>query len=172
VLKKTQHNLDRNYFLAYSHKLAFLLLLSAIALNTKFISVAIDNAELLYSTDMNNKLQPLPTCTPMQQPPEGMHVLVNENDGDNHKGGGDCYSSISHYSFPVTNSEHFLLSFPDDWNFTAVCYDKVSMDWMHNKNILTAFEKVEKFCINPSKLVDGFKFIIKIPDKLTFTLVK
>ncbi len=170
MLNKTQHNLDRNYFLAYGQKLAFLLLLSAIGLNTKFISAAIDKAELRYSTDVNNNLQSLLTGASIHQLSEGTHAQINENDGDYHKGAGDSYSSMYHYSFPITNSG--LPSFPEDWNSIGVCHERVSMDWMRDKNTLAVFEKVKKFCVNPSKLVDGFKFMIKIPDKLTFTLIR
>ncbi|MGN7864583.1 hypothetical protein [Chryseobacterium sp. 22458] len=167
-MKKNTTELDRNYFLSYGHKFALILLLTAIGkLNTKFISVVTDKADLLQYTDVNNHLQLQlagVSIHPSMSTINMANVLDNEKDNQYTQG---CVDRIFNYKFPfIVNSKDFSPSFLNDIELLTVTYEWYSLHAIYNKYILTKFEKIKKFYINSCKLVDGFKFIIKIPDKL------
>ncbi|WPO91613.1 hypothetical protein [Chryseobacterium sp. HR92] len=72
------------------------------------------------------------------------------------------------YFFNNNNLRLFLLR---DMKFVAA-YSRWAYSYSICKEyIFLAFNDVRKFYINSFKLVDGFKFIIKIPDKLIHSII-
>lgn len=165
--------MDRNYFLSYGHKIALLLLLAAVGkLNAKFISVIMNKTELSHCTDSDNHLQGCLADVSVHLWPEAGNnlVFVNAKAGDQN-GIHLFYCKGSGYNldfFNKTNTQLFLhrdiklVAVWNKWSYTTLNY---------REHIFLAFGKAKKFYINSIKLIDGFKFIIKIPDKLVHSSI-
>ncbi len=155
--------MDRNYFLSYGHKITLLLLLAAVGkLNTKLISVMRTTPGLSYCTDIKNNLQScladvsVHLCSetkndravasrlPADQ--KGTHVFYNKN-----------FQSHLPFFNPIK-----LVAISNKWSYSYRQY---------RENVALIFKDVKKFYSNSIKLVDGFKFIIKIPDKPILSLI-
>lgn len=162
--------MDRNYFLSYS-QIAFLLLMSAIGkLNTRFVSVTMGSKfELLHYTDINK--------TGSHQLMENKKIQKNVNGKSYHHTKDDHTSQyiIFHNRTlqnnpPIINDKDFFLFSVENMKFISVQYKWREHYLSDNENTRMVFEKVKKFIINSFKLIDGFKCIIKIPDKLVTPL--
>ncbi|PRB86928.1 hypothetical protein CQ022_11955 [Chryseobacterium culicis] len=165
--------MDRNYFLSYGHKITLLLLLAAVGkINTKFISVKMIKPELSYRTDINNYLQPyladvsIHLCAETENHSTAISKLAVYQ-----KETYVFYDKDSQYNLCFFNNTHLHISFPANIKLVAL-----SNTWSHSyrnykENIFLAFKEVKKFYSNSIKLVDGFKFIIKIPDKPIHSLI-
>ena len=162
--------MDRNYFLSYGHKITLLLLMAAVGkLNAKFITGTIGKTELSYCAVINNHPQ---RCL------ADVSVYLSEAGNDlkaanklsavqNEVFAFYCNSHQYNFSFFKNNDlQLFLLRnirFASVWAFSySVCKEYI---------FLTFNNEARKFCVNPCKLVDGFKFIIKIPDKLIHSFI-
>ncbi|WP_124534780.1 hypothetical protein [Chryseobacterium sp. KBW03] len=165
--------MDRNYFLSCGHKIAILLLMAAVGkLNAKFISVAMGKSELPYRTDINSYLQQcLASASVHQWPAEGKNLVeVNERSVDQ-KQSNRFYSIPSQYNFLSFNDSHIQIVFLRDIKFVAG-WNKWGHSYSINKEYaLPAFKEAKEFYTNSFKLIEGFKFLIKIPDKSAHTLV-
>lgn len=155
--------MDRNYFLSYS-QIVFLLLLSTIGkLNARVISSTGGESELLHYTDIKDTDQyPYVSDTFLQK-----SVVCGTN---HHTENGDPQYNLFKYSlqnnFPIVN----------DWDFFLLTMTHIKSVFVWNKwraissddytEVLDIVKKVNRFYISSVKLIDGFKFIIKIPDKL------
>ncbi|MGE8434893.1 hypothetical protein [Chryseobacterium joostei] len=161
--------MDRNYFLSYG-QIAFLLLISAMGnLNTGFVSVTIGKSELLHYIDINK--------TGSHQPMENENIQKNVNDSSyHHAKENDTFQYIVFHNRilqnnpPIINDKDFFLFSVENMKFISVQY-KWREQYLHgNENTRVVFERVKKFSINSFKLIDGFRCIIKIPDKLATPL--
>ncbi|WP_126652410.1 hypothetical protein [Chryseobacterium aureum] len=161
--------MDRNYFLSYGHKITLLLLLAAVGkLNAKFISVTMTKPELSYSADINNHLRGCLANISIHLYAEAAnHDLVSASEAiaDQNETHFFPYKS-SGFHLNVLNSRNLQKRFHSSIKLAAIGnrWNYPSLNCEHN--IFLVFEEVKKFCTNSIKLVDGFKFIIKIPDKL------
>ncbi|MBB6331885.1 hypothetical protein HNP24_002835 [Chryseobacterium sediminis] len=162
--------MDRNYFLSYGHKITLLLLLAAIGkLNAKFIPDIMSKAELPYCTVINNHPQRYlaDVSVDLSEAVNDVAATNNLYAVQNKFFTFFCNSQSYRFSF-FNNNQLFLLR---DVKFVAA-WGKWTYSYSICKEyILLTFNKVRKFFVNPFKLVDGFKFIIKIPDKLIHTLI-
>lgn len=152
--------MDRNYFLSYSH-IAFLLLLSTIGkLNAGFtISTAVDKSELLHCTGVNNTdLHSHIINKILQEPIRVTNILQAENCKGYH------HTLRNYLHLPKDND--FISCAIKGFEIVSVWKTRIQ-GVEHYGSTVTVFEKIKRFYINSFKLVDGFKFIIKIPDKLT-----
>lgn len=132
-------------------------------LNTKYISVAISKDELLNCTDVNDHLQLQSADIFLQQFSDNTNKGTDHNIYEFHENIFSKYTSIK--------SGLFFLSFPKNVKFIAAGYQKVSINAVSDKSILKESGHVKKVCINPFRQMDGFKFIVKIPDKSTCTSI-
>ncbi|AYZ13861.1 hypothetical protein EGY05_18780 [Chryseobacterium arthrosphaerae] len=159
--------MDRNYFLSYGHKVALILLLAAIGkLNAKLISVAANKAELLYYTDVNNALHFDPAGVSIHHVKSRNTPSGTAQDGNDHKSSHKIHHYIIRNSYPSIDGKYSFLSCLKTFKCMTVWY-KWSLFYFVNSQGLNPFDETKKFCINPFKLIDGFKLIIKIPDKLS-----
>jgi hypothetical protein len=137
-------------------------------LNAKFITGTIGKTELPYCTVINNHPQ---RCL------ADVSVYLSEAGNDltaanklsavqNEVFAFYCNSHQYNFSFFKNNDlQLFLLrniGFASVWTFS----DSVCKEY-----IFLTFNEVCKFCVSPFKLIDGFKFIIKIPDKLIHSFI-
>ncbi|MBP2616937.1 hypothetical protein [Chryseobacterium jejuense] len=170
--KKTQQ-LDRNYFLSYG-QIAFLLLLSAIGkLNTNIMFVEVGKTELLHYTDINNTdLYPYLFGAFSQELVSSLECSVYHHANINDDFPHTAFENSLQSNVPIVNGKnYFLLSMSElksifVWNKWRVVSFAVHTD------VLGIIKQVKRFYINSVKLIDGFKFIIKIPDKLISASIK
>ncbi|WP_213277150.1 hypothetical protein [Chryseobacterium indologenes] len=137
-------------------------------LNAKFIAGTIGKTELPYCTVINNHPQ---RCLAdvsdyLSEAGNDLTAANKLSAVQNEVFAFYCNSHQYNFSFFKNNDlQLFLLRnirFASVWTFSySVC----------KEYIFLAFIEVRKFCINPFKLVDGFKFIIKIPDKLIHSFI-
>ncbi|MEJ5105818.1 hypothetical protein [Chryseobacterium sp. MYb328] len=161
--------MDRNYFLSYG-QIAFLLLLSTIGrLNARIISSTVSKPELFHRADITDSDFYLHLSDIFSQKSinsvscrSAHHLKINDNFQD----------AVLPGNIPFVNDQNFVLfsvknlKFTSDWN---------KWRWanpVHHTNPVAIFEMVKTFDMNSFKLVDGFKFIIKIPDKLTVITIQ
>ena len=137
-------------------------------LNAEFITGTMGKSELSYCTVINNQPQ---RCL------DDVSVYLSEAGNDltaanklsavqNEVFAFYCNSHQYNFSFFKNNDLQLFLPrnirFASVWTFScSVC----------KEYIFLTFNAVRKFCVNPFKLVDGFKFIIKIPDKLIHSFI-
>ncbi|RLJ34130.1 hypothetical protein CLU97_3623 [Chryseobacterium sp. 7] len=166
--------MDRNYFLSYSHKITLILLLAAVGkLNAKFISVTMTKPELSYSADSNNHLQGCLAGVSIHLYSEKEYhnlAVVNETMADQNET-HFFYCKSSRYNLNFFNNSNLQQFFQRDVKFIAVGNKWNYPSLNYKQNNFLAFEEGKKFYTNSIKLVDGFKFIIKIPDKLIHSLI-
>ncbi|WP_414844154.1 hypothetical protein [Chryseobacterium sp. IT-36CA2] len=166
--------MDRNYFLSYGHKITLILLLAAVGkLNAKFISVTMTKPELSYCTDINNHLQrcladvSIHLCTKAEN---NDLVAVNKESADQNKA-HLLYCSDYQYNTRFFKKKNIQISFPGNIKFVAIRNKKNHLFLSCKENTFLVFNEVQNFYTNSIKLVDGFKFIIKIPDKPNHSLI-
>lgn len=148
--------MDRNYFLSYGH-IAFLLLLSTIGkFNTGFISAAVGNTELLHYTGVNTT--DLHSHTYLQESIQDTNILQTDN--------GRFYNHILQCNVPILRDRDFISCDINGFELISVWKTRIQHAEYFGSTVLI-FAKIKRFYINSFKLIDGFKFIIKIPDKLT-----
>ncbi|WP_185269460.1 hypothetical protein [Chryseobacterium bernardetii] len=161
--------MDRNYFLSYS-QIAFLLLLSTVGkLNAKIISAPSSKPELLYYAGVKST-DPSPyssfSDTFLQ------HCINTIGYGLNYHSKANDYSyrivleRFIQYHLPIVNDWNFFLLSMKDLKSVPVWYKWRIFDSVSHTDVLSVIKQVKIFYINSVKLIDGFKFIIKIPDKL------
>lgn len=163
--------MDRNYFLSYG-QIVFLLLLSAIGrLNVSIISSIVGKTTLLHHTDIKNT-DPYSSFSDTLSQRPAISVRCNPY----HYADANCnnllHTVCEKYlqgNMPIVNGQDsFLLpimksiSVGYKWNIPG------SLDYAHILNIIKLLKKY----IISVRLIDGFKFIIKIHDKLTIALIK
>lgn len=165
--------MDRNYFLSYGHKITLLLLLAAVGkINAKFISVKMIKPELSYRTDITNYLQPCLADVSIHLCAETENQLAATGKLPVYqKEAYVFYDKDFQYNLCFFKNTHLHISFPGNIKLITI-----SNTWSHSyrnykENIFLAFKEVKKFYSNSIKLVDGFKFIIKIPDKPIHSLI-
>lgn len=162
--------MDRNYFLSYGHKVALILLLAAMAkLNAKLISVAANKAELLYCTDINDGLHFGPAGVSIHHVKTRNTSSGTVQDGNDHKSSHKIHHYIIKNSYPSIDGKYFFLSCLKKFKCMTLWYKLSFFHLVHSQG-LNQFDKTRMFCLNPFKLIDGFKLIIKIPDKLSYSI--
>lgn len=165
--------MDRNYFLSYG-QIAFLLLLSAIGkLNASIISATESKHELLYYADIADTDFHPDLSDSFSQ--ELMSSL--KYDSCHHSNDDDGFPYIAfenslQNNLPIFIDPDFFLLPMKDLKSISVWNKWRIVSSVGNTNVLGIIKPVKKFCINAVKLIDGFKFIIKIPDKLTPSSIK
>ena len=158
--------MERNYFLSYGHKITLLLLLAAVGkINAKFIPVVMSKTGLLYCTAINNHPQRCLADVSVHLSEAGNKMSAVQN------GAYAFCSSSPHHNFPFFNHKSIQSFFFRDIQFVAVWSKWTNSYPGSRENIFLIFNEVQKFYINSLKLVDGFKFIIKIPDKIIHSLI-
>lgn len=167
--------MDRNYFLSYS-QIAFLLLISAVGkLNARFISVTISKSELLHYTDGNNAGLYIQSTIAFSDQLIGNIKAQNNMNGrffHYNKAENKCqytlfHNNISKNNHPIFNDKDFFLFFAKNMDFLSIHYKWRELYSGGYQNAKIIFEKVKKFNIDSFRVMDGFKCIIKIPDKLS-----
>lgn len=156
--------MERNYFLSYSHKIALLLLLVAVGkLNAKFISVTMSKNVLPYCADIHT-LRCL-TGASVRHWADGsvLHQSADQNSAHS------LYIGTQH-NLSLSNEIYIRIFFLKEIKSIINNYNLIYSYFFHAGNALFTFKEFGKFHINSVKLIDGFKFIIKIPDKLVHTL--
>ncbi|WP_250253795.1 hypothetical protein [Chryseobacterium sp. Marseille-Q3244] len=162
--------MDRNYILSYG-QIAFLLLLLTIGkLNARIISATMGMSELLHCTDKKDtELYPHLYDAFSQEPLSSvkcrpLHVKIN----------ADSQPIFLEHSLqsnlPMVNDRNFFLLPIKNLKSISVEYKwRIFNAAVHTEG-LSIVEHIKNFYINSVKLIDGFKFIIKIPDKLNTDL--
>ncbi len=165
--------MDRNYFLSYG-QIAFLLLLSAIGkLNARIISAAESNFEWLRYTDIKDT-----DCYPylsytFPQDIGGSVVCGSNHHTENDDDSQDTVFGHSLQSnFPIANDYNFFLLSMKDLKSVFSLNKWRALNSAGHTEALRVIKQVKWFSINSAKLIDGFKFIIKIPDKLIPASIK
>lgn len=164
--------MDRNYFLSYG-QIAFLLLLSAIGkLNASIVSATEGKHELLYyvdraDTDFYPNLSDTFSQKLISSLECGSYHLSNSNDYFSYT----VFENSLQNHLPIFIDPDFFLPMKDlksvsVWNKWRI------LSAVGNTDVLSIIKPVKKFSTNSVKLIDGFKFIIKIPDKLTPSSIK
>lgn len=155
--------MERNYFLSYGHKITLLLLLAAVGkLNTKLISVMRTKPELSYRTDIKNHLQDYLADVSVHLCSETKNEgPVSECLSAHQKETHIFYDEDSQSKLPIFNTTK-LVAISNKWSYSYQQYAE---------NVCPIFKGIKKFYSNSIKLVDGFKFIIKIPDKPVLSLI-
>ncbi|MEF9477180.1 hypothetical protein ACR1PO_06040 [Chryseobacterium sp. RRHN12] len=154
--------MDRNYFLSYSHKIALLLLLVAVGkLNAKFIPVTMSKNVLPYCADIQTQRCLAGTSVRHWADGSVLHQSADQNSANS------LYIGSQHN---FSNDIYIRILFLKDIRTVVNNYNLIYSYLFHKGNTFFTFKKAAKFHINSVKLIDGFKFIIKIPDKLVSTL--
>jgi len=156
--------LDRNYFLSYSHNIVLLLLLVAVGkLNVKLISVTDGKDVLLHCADIHT--QRCITDVPVHHWADGS---VLHKSADHNSVNSLCLCS-QHDLFLSNNlfTQIFLIK-----NIKTIANHKglIFLYLFQKQNIFFSFKEFRNFHINSVRLIKGFTFVIKIPDKLSQTL--
>lgn len=159
--------MDRNYFLSYS-QVALILLLSIIGkLNGRIISSAVGRSELMRCTDIKDT-----DHSPYLSDTFSQKTVIGAVCGSHHhteKNDDFQYTVFEHSlqsNLPIANDRDFFLLSAKKINFVSVCNKWRKVNFAGHTDVLNVVKKVKRFYINSVKLIDGFKFIIKIPDKL------
>lgn len=165
--------MDRNYFLSYGHRIAFLLLLAAVGkFNTKLISVTIGKIELPHCTGTNDH-----RCS-NDFPAYQWSGNENENDlsvlhymSDGQKTDCGFYCNSPGYHLLFFSKTNICISV-----LKALKLGGIQSKWAYSLlnyklNIFLTSQMVRKFYVSSIQLIDGFKFIIKIPDKPSHTFI-
>ncbi|WP_278352478.1 hypothetical protein [Chryseobacterium gleum] len=156
--------MDRNYFLSYSHKIILLLLLVAVGkLNVKLISVTDGKDVLLYCEDIHTQ-----RCITDVSVHHGVDGSVLHKSADHNSVNSLCSGSQHHLSL----SNHLFTEILLIKNIKTITNhnDLIFLHLFGRRNIFFNFKEWGNFHINSVRLIDGFKFIIKIPDKLIHTI--
>ncbi|QXU47522.1 hypothetical protein KYG33_11885 [Chryseobacterium sp. D764] len=165
--------MDRNYFLSYGHKITLLLLLAAIGkLNAKFIPDTMSKAQLRYCTAINNHPQGCLADVSVYLSEAGNDVAAANKLSAAQNETFAFYCNSLQYNFSFFNNSNLQFFLLRDIKFVAVWanwyYDSFSICKEH---MFLTFKEFRKFNASSFKLVDGFKFIIKIPDKLIHSFI-
>lgn len=170
--------MDRNYFLSYS-QIAFLLLISAVGkLNSRFISVTMDKAEMLHWTDVNSRPLHLHSAIAFSNQSIGnTEVMENRSNRSYHHNEINDVQTVFHHTtlqsnLPTANDMDFFLFPTKEAKFISVWNKWRERHSVDAENTVKIFEKVKKFDVISFRLVDIFIFIIKIPDKLTIAFIQ
>lgn len=118
--------------------------------------------ELSYRTDIKNHLQDYLADV-------SVHLCSEtKNDGSvseclsaHQKETHIFYDEDSQSKLPIFNTTK-LVAISNKWSYSYQQY---------TENVCPIFKGIKKFYSNSIKLVDGFKFIIKIPDKPVLSLI-
>lgn len=163
--------MDRNYFLSYSRIIALLLLLPVIGkLNTKAISNTMDGfPEVLHCTDIHNYYN-------LQTHMTKNFVMQTIHTDPDYKTGGlftgiDSKRVIKLKRFPVVN-DNFSVLFQKNINEIRNWHERMYTLYPESLAAVLPLQGTHKFNTPSSTLVDGFQFIIKIPDKYSVLLNK
>ncbi|MDQ1855694.1 hypothetical protein [Chryseobacterium sp. WLY505] len=155
--------MDRNYFLSYGGKITLLLLLAAVGkINTKLISVMRTKSELSCSTDSKNHLQgcladvSVHLCAETKDNSSVLHCLPSRQEKTPLSYDKDPQSILSFFNTIKS------AAIPNKWRYS---YQK------YKEQVGLTCKDINTFYSNSVKLVDGFKYIIKIPDKLILSLI-
>lgn len=159
--------MDRNYFLSYS-QIAILLLLSAIGkLNASIISPTVNRYELPHCKDIQNTQaspflshtlsQELTSCLEYQS----YHHINNSDDSP-----CTAFKNFLQSNIPIANDKDFFLLPMKDLDSISVWKKWRTLSAFGGADLQGIIKQVKCFYINSVKLIDGFKFIVKIPDKL------
>jgi hypothetical protein len=141
-------------------------------LNAKFISVAMSKPELPYHTDINSYLQQcLASASVHQWSAEGRNLIEANEQSADQKQSNRFYSIPSQSNFLSFNDSHIQIVFLRDIKFVAAWNKWVGSYSINKEYALPALKDIKEFFTNSFKLVDGFKFLIKIPDKTAHTLI-
>lgn len=159
--------MDRNYFLSYS-QVALILLLSIIGkLNTSVISSAVGRSELLRWTDIKDTDHSLYFSDTFSQKTVSTAVCSpNHHTEKNDDFQYIVFNQSLQSNLPIANDRGFFLRSTKDLKFVSVWNKWRIVNFGDHIDALNVAKKVKRFYINSVKLIDGFKFIIKIPDKL------
>lgn len=79
------------------------------------------------------------------------------------------HTIIQQRNFLIVENNHFF--FLKNVTLFPTWSKLINLNSVDTIDIVAVLEKIKKFHTNFLKMVDGFKFIIKIPDKLTFTFI-
>lgn len=170
--------MDRNYFLSYG-RIAFLLLLSTIGkLNARFISVTTSSSELLYCTDVKVSDLCLHLANAFSQELPGTMMVPGAVDCRSCHHEGINHDSQQHaaphnnQNVPVVIDKDFYLFFTKDLMIIPIWNKWRQPESAWSKGNMIVLEKLNQFSMNFSKLVNGFRLIIKIPDKLSTVFIQ
>ncbi|PRB05303.1 hypothetical protein CQ046_05475 [Chryseobacterium sp. MYb7] len=129
--------------------------------------------ELSYCTDINNHLQ---RC--LADVSTHLYAKAGNNDlvAVNKEPAGQNETHLffyndSQYKNPFFHQNDTQISFPGNIKYVAIRNEKNYLFLSCKENTFLVFEEVRNFYTNSIKLVDGFKFIIKIPDKLSHSFI-
>ncbi|PTT35047.1 hypothetical protein DBR28_12820 [Chryseobacterium sp. HMWF028] len=131
-----------------------------------------NKTELSHCADSNNHLHGCLADVSVHLWPEAGNNLdfVNTKSADQN-GIHLFYSKDSGRNLDFFNKTNTQLFFHRDIKLVAI-WNKWSYSSLnYRENIFLAFEKTKKFYTNSIKLIDGFKFIIKIPDKPVYSSI-
>ncbi|WP_336964151.1 hypothetical protein [Chryseobacterium contaminans] len=160
--------MDRNYFLSYG-QIVFLLLLSAIGkLNASIISATVNEPELLCHNDAaDTDLYPYLSGIFSQKLVSSLDYMnshhINYSDDVSYV----AFENSLQNGLPVVNDKDFFLLPMKDLESIPTWHKWRSLSFAGQIDILSIIRQIKRFYISSVKLIDGFKFIIKIPDKLT-----
>ncbi|MDR3025833.1 hypothetical protein [Chryseobacterium sp.] len=164
--------MDRNYFLSYGHKITLLLLLVAVGkLNAKFIPGTISMTESPYCTAINNHPQRCLADASVHLTEAGNDLTAANKLSAVQNETFAFYSNSKQHSFSFFNNSSIHLFLLRDIRSATVWIQWAFSHSVCKEYIFLTFNEVRKFCVNSFKLVDGFKFIIKIPDKLIHSFI-
>lgn len=161
--------MDRNYFLSYG-QIAFLLLLSAIGkLNARIISGTVSKDELPHYTDINGpdlNLHLSDTFSlEFKNPVKDHHVKISNDDQS------AVFSCIQD-RLSIGKGKDTVLISVQSVKSVFVWSKWRTLSSAAHEDLLGFIKQVSRFWISSAKWVDGFEFIIKIPDKLAPASIK
>ncbi|WP_139166151.1 hypothetical protein [Chryseobacterium jejuense] len=137
------------------------------------MSVAVDIPQLLHYTDSNDtNLYPYLSDTFSQElvSPLGFSVYRHTNINDDFQ-----YLAVENAlqgNVPIVNDRDYFLLPVKDLKSISVLNKWRIINFADHSDVLGVIKQVKRFYVNSVKLIDGFKFIIKIPDKLMSTSIK
>ncbi|MFS4430486.1 hypothetical protein [Chryseobacterium sp. S90] len=164
--------MDRNYFLSYGHKITLLLLLAAVGkLNAKFTAGKMSKTELPYCTAINNHPQRCLADVSVHLSEAGNDLTAANKLSAVQNKAFAFYSNSKQHNFSFFNNSGLQLFLLRDVRFATMWTQWIFSFSVCKEYTFLTFNEVRKLCVNPLKLVDGFKFIIKIPDKLIHSFI-
>ncbi|MGE8554697.1 MAG: hypothetical protein ACN6OB_12325 [Chryseobacterium jejuense] len=137
------------------------------------MSVAADTFESLHYTDSNDtNLYPYLSDTSSQElvSPLGYSVYYHTRSIDDFQ--YIAFENSLQSNVPMVNDrDSFLLPMKDLKSISVLNKWRI-INFAGHTDVLDIIKQVKRFYVNSVKLIDGFKFIIKIPDKLMSISIK
>ncbi|BAP33471.1 uncharacterized protein CHSO_4434 [Chryseobacterium sp. StRB126] len=135
-------------------------------LNANIISLQVGKTDLLHYTDINDTdLYPYLFDTSSQELMSSLECSVYHHTNMNDDSPHTAFENSLQSNVPIVNDRNYFLLSMKGFKSIFVWNKWRMVNFAVHTDVLDIIKQVKRFYVNSVKLIDGFKFIIKIPDK-------